>query len=532
MAFLLHETLIETARAAPDRELLVHDKAGTYTADAFARQAAGLAVAFNEIGIGRDERIAVYLPKLPLTAFSCYAASMAGAVFVPVNPVLKAAQVVHILNDCAVRVLVTSGERLRQLVPLLDDCPALEHIVLADDLPEDVRTQRDVTPWTGADADPADSCRPRIDNDMAAILYTSGSTGRPKGVVISHRNIVTGAQSVAEYLEISGGDRLLAALPFSFDYGLNQLTASVLRGAACVLFDYLLPRDVVKAVARHRITGLAAVPPLWAQLAPLDWPREAAETLRYFTNSGGAMPEPVLAELRQKLPNAAPVLMYGLTEAFRSTYLPSTEVDRRKGSMGRAIPNAEIVVVNEAGEPAAPHEHGELVHRGALVALGYWNDPARTAERFKPAPGRESGLPFTEIAVWSGDTVYADEDGYLYFVGRSDAMIKTSGYRVSPEEIEEVIYGEACVEAAAAFGVPHDTLGQAVLLAVTPLDGQAVPVDRLIAAARRELPGFMVPLGIFVREAMPHNPNGKIDRRALSAEYAAHFTAKDDEAGQ
>ena len=290
---------------------------------------------------------------------------------------------------------------------------------------------------------------------MAAILYTSGSTGNPKGVVLSHRNMVAGADSVSTYLENTPNDRILAVLPFSFDAGFSQMTTAFTVGASCFLMDYLLPRDVIRAVAKYRISGLGGVPPLWVQLAQLEWSQEAVNSLRYFTNTGGAMPTATLADLRASLPNSKPYLMYGLTEAFRSTYLPPAEVDNRPGSMGKAIPNAEIMVVREDGTPCEPNEPGELVHRGALVSLGYWNDPARTAERFKPAPSQPAGIPIPELAVWSGDTVRADEDGFLYFIGRKDDMIKTSGYRVSPSEVEEVIHKTEQAVDVAALGIPH-----------------------------------------------------------------------------
>lgn len=525
MAFLLHHTLQDTAARAPDSTLLVHDKSGALSAQAFANEALHLAGQLREMGLRSNDRVAVFLPKVPLTAFTLYAITAAGGVFVPVNPILKPAQVEHILNDCDVRILITSPDRLLHLQEIIPLCRNLHQVILSEPgaVPADLGVA--VSTWVGAGGHPAPAFTPppRIDNDMAAILYTSGSTGRPKGVIISHRNIVDGARSVSEYLEIDARDRVLAVLPFSFDYGLNQLTSTVLRGATCVLFDYLLPKDVIKALAGHAITGFGAVPPLWAQLAPLAWPAEVQQTLRYITNSGGAMPDGVLARLRQNLPNTRPFLMYGLTEAFRSTYLPPEQIDERKGSMGKAIPNAEIMVVRADGTPAAVNEPGELVHRGALVALGYWNDPERTAARYRPAPGQPAGIPNPEMAVWSGDTVRMDEDGYLYFVGRSDAMIKTSGYRVSPEEIEEVVYAIGGIETAAAVGVPHAELGQAVVLIVRLLPGSTTSAADIQSACRRSLPNFMQPASIVFRDDMPQNPNGKINRPQLQNEYAALY---------
>jgi acyl-CoA synthetase (AMP-forming)/AMP-acid ligase II len=310
-------------------------------------------------------------------------------------------------------------------------------------------------------------------------------------------------------------------LPLSFDYGLSQLTTAFLKGACVVLMNHLFARDIVKVVVAERITGLAAVPPLWIQLAALTWPQP--NTLRYLTNSGGAMPRTTVAALRAALPDAQLFLMYGLTEAFRSTYLPPSELDRRPDSMGRAIPNAEVMVVRPDGTPCAPNEPGELVHRGALVSLGYWNDPAKTAERFKPAPGRNPALPITEMAVWSGDTVRMDEEGYLYFIGRADDMIKVSGYRVSPTEVEEAVHATGLVGEAAAFGVPHPALGQGIVLLAVPREGELDP-GVLLKECQRRLPAYMVPAHVEVRhEQFPRNPNGKIDRKLLQQSFLTMF---------
>ncbi|MEO0975490.1 MAG: AMP-binding protein, partial [Pseudomonadota bacterium] len=358
-----------------------------------------------------------------------------------VNPVLKAPQVGHILNDCDVRVLVTAKSRLRQLTETLGECPALRLVVLTDgtldETLEPVAGRPVISLAELSSAAPTSTAIPNvIDRDVASILYTSGSTGKPKGVVLSHANMVAGALSVATYLENTAQDRLLAALPFSFDYGFSQLSTAFSCSASVVLLDYLLPKDVVRAVEKFSVTGVAAVPPLWVQLATLEWPDAAQQSLRYATNSGGAMPKRCLSQLRTALPSTKFYLMYGLTEAFRSTFLPPDQVEARPDSIGKAIPNAEVMVLRADGTPCDVDEPGELVHRGALVSLGYWNDHERTAKRFKALPAHE-GSPLQEIAVWSGDTVRKDADGYLYFVGRQDDMIKTSGYRVSPAEVEE-----------------------------------------------------------------------------------------------
>ena len=520
---LLADLIFHSAHRHPDRPALAYrDQRLSYGDLATAVEQA--ARGFVGLGLARGERVGIYLEKRFENVVSMFAAAAAGGVFVPINPLLKPPQVAYLLRDCNVRVLVTSPERLRLLAPILAECHDLRHIlcVPGDGAPPAGMT---VVPWEGAFQALGEGAQPHrvIDADMAAILYTSGSTGHPKGVVLSHRNLITGARSVAAYLGNHADDRLLCALPLSFDYGLSQLTTAFLAGAEAVLINYLLPRDMISAVARYAITGLACVPPLWVQLAQLDWPDEARRSLRYATNSGGSMPRATLNALRARLPDTEIFLMYGLTEAFRSTYLPPAELDRRPDSIGKAIPNAEILVVRDDGELCGPGEPGELVHRGAQVALGYWNDAERSAERFRPLPGREAAIAAPEMAVWSGDTVRADEDGFLYFVGRRDDTIKTSGYRVSPTEVEEVVYGSGGVGEAAVLGLPHPILGQGIVAVVTSPEGGEIDTDAVLAACRSALPAFMVPQRLVTRAALPRTPNGKIDRRELYRELAYLF---------
>ena len=498
-------------------------------ADAVARFAAGTL----GLGLARGERVGVFLEKRFEAVIASFGATAAGGVFVPLNPVLKPQQVAFIVRDCGMRLLITSPERLATLAPALADCPTLRHVVVTGPLCDAPALPDGVTlgSWAALLDDAPRRGHRVIDTDMAAILYTSGSTGRPKGVVLSHRNMVEGARSVASYLENSADDTLLAALPLSFDAGFSQLTTAFHSGARVVLLNYLMPRDVLGAMARERVTGLTAVPPLYIQLTQLDWPAAATDALRYFANTGGRMPRDTLTVLRQRAPNAKPFLMYGLTEAFRSTYLPPEEVDRRPDSIGRAIPNAEILVLREDGTPCAADEPGELVHRGALVGLGYWNDAEKTAERYRPLPtgaaDRPAGLQLAEIAVFSGDTVRRDADGFLYFVGRRDEMIKTSGYRVSPTEVEEVLYATRLVGECVAFGVDHATLGQAIqVIATAPTGAAAIDVAALLGACRERLPAYMVPAGVFEMAApLPRNPNGKLDRKLLGTQWTEHRDA-------
>lgn len=521
---LLHELIVHSAERMPEATALTYGKVSLSYRE-LQDQVASFSSGLLNLGLQRGERVAIYLEKRFETVIASFGAPAAGGVFVPLNPLLKADQVGYILRDCNVRILITSPERLALLQDTLPACHDLRHIVLLDPaeipvVPPGFSVQR----WSELLATPLVRSHRVIDTDVVGILYTSGSTGKPKGVVLSHRNMVAGAKSVASYLENHASDTLLAALPLSFDAGFSQLTTAFHVGARVVLLNYLLPIDVIKAIAREKVTGLTAVPPLYIQLTQLNWPESINSHLRYFANTGGRMPRETLDALRRHLPNAKPFLMYGLTEAFRSTFLPPEEVDRRPDSIGKAIPNAEILVLHEDGSPCAPNEPGELVHRGALVGMGYWNDPEKTAERYKPlpvhAPGREAGLVLPEIAVFSGDTVRIDEEGFLYFIGRRDEMMKTSGYRVSPTEVEEIIYATKLVGECVAFGVDDDRLGQSIQVIATAPAGGALDIATLMTECRTRMPAYMVPAGIEVREGpLPRNPNGKIDRKLLSTAW-------------
>jgi acyl-CoA ligase (AMP-forming) (exosortase A-associated) len=460
--------------------------------------AAGLAAR----GLSVGARVASWLPKTRMTSLLPLACARAGLVHVPINPLLKRRQVAHILADSGAELLISGEARLATLEQgdLPEGCAAL-----GEEEGRALLSYPDPLPPSSHDPDV-----------LAALLYTSGSTGRPKGVMLSHANLWLGAVSVAHYLRLAPEDRVLAVLPYSFDYGQNQLLSTWAAGASVVPLDFLMPRDVIRAVEKHGVTTLAGVPPLWVQLIEAPWPPATAVKLRRLTNSGGKLPASVIRRMRELFPTSDIYSMYGLTEAFRSTYLEPDLLDTHPDSIGKAIPFAEIMVVRPDGSETQPGEEGELVHAGPLVAQGYWRDPRRTAERFKSAPASSR---YGGMAVWSGDQVRRDAEGLLYFVGRADGMIKSAGNRISPTEIEEAAIASGLVAEAVALGYPDPLLGQAIALVARPAG--APDEAALRTHFKRQLPNFMQPGAILWRDELPRSPNGKLDRAALEQELTA-----------
>lgn len=444
-------------------------------------------------GLAPGDRVATWLPKTRIACLMPLAAARAGFVHVPVNPLLKALQVQHILGDSGARLLLTQPARADMLAP------------------GDWRMVTDDPPLDGVAMPPSD----RDPDALAALLYTSGSTGRPKGVMVSHANLWLGAISVAHYLGLTPTERVLGVLPLSFDYGQNQLLSTWAAGGCVVPFDYLLPRDVYRAIEREKITTLAGVPPLWMQLLEVDPQDIDTNSLKRLTNSGGALTARLIDGLRERFPSTDIYPMYGLTEAFRSTYLDPALVTEHPDSIGRAIPFAEVMVVRPDGVAAAQGEPGELVHAGPLVAHGYWHDAERTAARFRPAPkwAASGGM-----AVWSGDTVVADAQGLLRFVGRDDEMIKSAGNRISPTEVEDAVMAGGETGEAVAIGVPDDRLGHTIVVVAK---GDGSTEDALRDRLRRELPNFMQPARYVWRAHLPRNANGKLDRAGLKGEVTS-----------
>ncbi len=497
--------LLTLHRGAACERVAVTDGARQATYGELQRAVETLAARLARLGVRRGDRVVVHLRKSLEEVVALFACWRLGAIAVDVNAQWTRDQLAYVIGDAGARVAVLDGRRARELAAMP---PPLEHGVVAGDVP--------AGPFSAWPA-PDDSRAPDaalLDVDVAAILYTSGSTGLPKGVMFTHNNLLVGARSVARFTEQQPDDRLASLLPFSFDYGLNQMLTAFLVGARIVLMPIAMPSVVATVLARDAVTGFAAVPPVWIQLVRyLGEVPTPLPALRYVTNSGGAIPRPTLDAMPRVFPGVAIHSMYGLTEAFRSTSLDPAKFERKPGSIGRAVPNVETFVVVRGRGVAAPGEEGELVHRGSFVTRGYWGNPQATADKIRSAPELADRIG-DEPVVWSGDLVRADEDGDLWFVGRTDSMIKSMGFRVSPTEVEDVVHRSGLVGHVVAFGVPDELAGQVVEICVShagPVDVRAVE-----GHARLHLPHYMVPRRVHVWSGdLPRTASGKIDVPAV-----------------
>lgn len=473
-------------------------------------------------GIQPGDRVIVHLRKGIDEVAAMFGAWKMGAVVVNVNTRWTAAQLAYVARDCRARAVILARNALAGL--------AGEHALpegtayLVQGKAEGLVQGAD--PWTAL---PADSGSAPDESDPAAlamIIYTSGSTGAPKGVMLSHRNIRVGAISVAAYLGLDDSDRLLSVLPYSFDAGLNQLTTMLLTGGTVVHQPLTMPAEIMRMARAEAVTGIAGVPPLWNQIVRLmvENPVELP-ALKRITNTGGKIPPNILELLPQVFPGTDIYLMYGLTEAFRSTYLPPARFAAKMGSIGQQIPNAQVFAIKRGIGIAGPGEQGELVHAGPLVSMGYWEKPEVTAEKIRPCPELAHLIGDAPV-VWSGDLVRVDEDGDLWFVSRMDEMIKTLGFRLSPTEVEDALSQSELVSDVVAWGVDDADLGQAVHVAVTYLP-QGNPAA-LATHCTRAMAHYMRPQRFHTWDgAMPRTASGKLDRPAIISAAKAAAAAQD-----
>lgn len=509
---LLHRFLDESAERHPEKVALVTGER-RWTYGEIQRVTNNLARALRESGVRRGDRVVVHLDNSVEAVVSIYAILKAGGVFVMLHPSTKKEKLIHIVRDCEALGLIARGRGslLREIKAATGSLSAL--ISVNGRRAPTADGGGEVVSWSslvGGDGRDGLPVRP-IDVDLASLIYTSGSTGTPKGVMMTHRNMVAAVRSITQYIGNVPEDVIINVLPLSFDYGLYQVLMSVAVGTTLVLekgFTY--PYALVKRVIEEKVTGLPGIPTIFAILLGMEDLRpEVFDGVRYVTNTAAALPTKYIEGLARLFRRARIFSMYGLTECKRVAYLPPDELLKRPRSVGRAMPNLETFIVDERGKELGPDEVGELVVRGATVMRGYWGMPEATARMLRE--GRYPG----ERVLYTGDLFYTDEEGYLYFVGRKDDIIKSRGEKVSPREIEDVLCDHQGVAEAGVVGVPDPVVGEAIKAVIKPRPGWSLTAKEMKLWCARRLEDYMVPQIVEFRDEMPKSANGKITRDAL-----------------
>jgi amino acid adenylation domain-containing protein len=509
---LLYDYLTDSAARLPDKDALVAGAHRLTYAELDARSNA-LANALVKRGVERGDRVLVFADNTVETVVSFWGVLKANAVVSIVNPLTKTDKLQYLLNDCRASAFISDAHIARVFTPAVAKSPHLKTTIISgaavpsDGLPGYVS-------WDDALASGDRESPPKnrtIDSDLAAIIYTSGSTGEPKGVMLTHRNMLTAATSISTYLENVEDDVILGVLPLAFDYGLYQMIMAFRMGARLVLErSFTFPAQVLQVMVKERVTGFPGVPTIFATIAGLkSMASYDLSSIRYVTNTAAALPVKHILVLKDLFPQARIYSMYGLTECKRCTYLPPADLDRKPESVGIAIPNTEMWIVDEEGNKVGPNTVGQLVIRGATVMKGYWEKPEATAKKLKPGP-----LPGEQV-LWTGDFCRMDDEGYLYFVGRMDDVIKSRGEKVAPKEVENALMNITGVREAAVIGVPDELLGQAVKAFVVLDPGVDMLEKDLIKECQKRLESFMVPKVVVVVPELPKTTTGKIKKTDL-----------------
>jgi long-chain acyl-CoA synthetase len=509
---LVNDFLEHSATRTPDKVALIYGgQRLTYAEiDAMANR---LANVLRERGVKRGDRVVLFLPNTVELVVGIFGTLKAGGVFVVVNATTKRDKLCYLVNNCRATALVTRARQAAIAAYVAQQTPSLRFTVLTErGAVEAARGGDDLLSFDTILAHyPATRPpRPCINQDLACLIYTSGSTGEPKGVMSAHSNVVFAATSIITYLENTPDDIVINVLPLSFDYGLYQLLMTFKFGGTLVLErSFAYPAQVLKRMEEEQVTGFPGVPTIFAILLQMDLSKFDLSHLRYLTNTAAALPPSHIQQIRAKFPWATLYSMYGLTETKRTLYLPPDQLDLRPGSVGIAIPGTEVWIEDDEGNRLGPNQTGELVIRGGHVMRGYWEAPEETTRRYRPGP-----IP-GERVCYSGDLFRMDGEGYLYFVGRKDDIIKSRGEKVAPKEIENVLYSLPGVTEAAVIGVPDPILGEAIKAFVVT-KGVKLSEKDILRHCREHLEDFMVPQIIEFRDALPKTESGKIKKTGLA----------------
>jgi len=520
---LVHDYLSFSAQKFPDKEALIYGNERLTYKDLDERSDA-LSCALIDAGMNRHDRVIIFLDSSFETVISLYGILKAGGTFVILNSSMKAKKLRYILEDSGATFLITHTKKadiihevfgkLTTLPTVLwigDSFPEIvmelsTHTLLWDEIYKNLQSQSSFRTLSQVQ-----KSRSSIDVDLAALIYTSGSTGEPKGVMSSHYNMVSAARSIIQYIGNKPDDIIIDVLPLSFDYGLYQVIMAFIFGGTVVLEkSFLYPVKILESIEKERVTGFPIVPTIASLLLKMkNINNYDLSCLRYMTNTGAALPVETIQKLKIILPNVKLFSMFGLTECKRVSYMPPEELNNRPSSVGKAIPNCEVFIIDDNGKEVSLGEVGELVVRGANVTMGYWNAPDLTIKTFRN--GRYPG----ERILYSGDLFKKDKEGYLYFVGRIGEMIKTKGERVSPKEIENVLFELEQIVEAAVIGIPDEIFGEVIKAYVVPYPNTHITTKEILSYCRKNLESFMIPQDIEIRKELPKTSHGKIDKKAL-----------------
>lgn len=511
---LLHDYLTNSASRLGAKVALVCGNQRVTYGDLDMRSNA-IAHHLTEAGIARGDRVVIFADNTVEAVVAFWAVLKANAVVCIVNPLTKSDKLDYLLNDCRPTALITDKHLHSIFRDPARNCPSLRRMIVSgpierndlQELPHAVRWDTAVA--AGRSTPPARRC---IDIDLAAIIYTSGSTGEPKGVMLTHRNMIAACASISSYLALAEDEVILNVLPLAFDYGLYQMIMAFGAGARLVLErSFAFPAQILGLIKQERVTGFPGVPTIFAALGELKSLRDQDfSSIRYVTNTAAALPLKHILLLQELFSGARIYSMYGLTECKRCTYLPPDDLERKPLSVGIAIPNTEMWIVDEHDRRVGPGVVGQLVIRGATVMKGYWGKPEATARKLKPGP-----LPGEQV-LYTGDYCRMDAEGYLYFVGRGDEIIKSRGEKIAPKEVENALMNIAGVREAAVIGVPDELLGQAVKAFVVMEKGSMLGEKQLQKECQRRLENFMVPKSIVIVPSLPMTDTGKLKKTALS----------------
>jgi len=518
MAYVIHDYLIESMNIAPEK-IAVHIIDGeTYTYQSVYRACLNMASFLISQDINKHDRVVLILPNNIEHIITIFAISMVGAVFVPIHPSSSINQIKHVIDDCGCKMIVTTTNILLTLHQT-SNCNYNGIIYVCSDAKTNA-TNNYLSFWDIVNCRNIGEPRTVIENDLAAIIYTSGSTGNPKGIMLSQKNLVIGTSIVSDYLSINSNDNILGVLPLNFDYGLNQLLTCFSKCAAYFTRPLLSFANIPYIIEKYSISGCAGIPTTWiALLNQKNLKTFSFSNLRYITNSGGAIPEKYLDLLQNIFQNTKIFLMYGLTEAFRCTYLNPDKYSIKKGSIGKAIPNSEVFVLNSEGHICMENEIGELVYRGATVAMGYWNNKEATDRVFRYNLYLPTEMLKYEKVVYSGDLVYFDNEGYLFFVERNDSLIKSQGFRISPLEIEEALYKHPAIEECIVIGKKDDLVGEKIVAIVKIKQNMNLSLGEVRKFCKNLLPSYMFISELIIVDDIPRTNTGKVNRKILSEQY-------------